>query len=324
MPRLIVVLMAAAFAALQSVASVSAQSFPSQTVRFIVPYGPGSGADITTRLLAERLTERWGRPVIVENRPGGDGFVAINAFLSAKDGHTLLYVPIALFAVHPYTHEKLPYDADRDLAPVAGVTSLVLSISSSAKLKAKSLKDFFDRVEREPGKHNVAAASGSSEFLISGFLKDRKMDMGRVPYRDITKAPADLAENRIQLLVSSLVIVQALDKAGSVDILAVTSPERAASAPDVPTVKEAGFPELELESPAGFFAPQDMPMATRERIAADIEDVIKKNPIIEKRLQATGQFVKFQGPAAFASGIKDLRGQLDRIAKSLGSKTLMK
>jgi len=324
MPRLFAVLLASVLVVLQGAATASAQTFPTQTVRFIVPYGPGSGADITTRLLAERLTQRWGQPVIVENRPGGDGFVAINAFLSANDGHTLLYVPIALFAVHPYTHDKLPYDADRDLAPIANVTSLVLSVTSSAAMKTKTLREFFDRVKSEPGKHNVAAASGTSEFLISGFLKDRKLDMGRVPYRDITKAPADLSENRIQLLVSSLVIVQAPHKAGTVNILAVTSPERAASAPDIPTVKEAGFPELELESPAGFFGPKDMALPIRERIAADIRDVVEKNPSIAKRLQATGQFVKVQGPEDFAEGIKDLRGKLDKIAKSLGTKTLAK
>ena len=104
-----------------------AQTYPSRTVKFILPFGPGSGTDIAARMVGERLSKRWGKPVVIENRPGGDGLVAINAFISANDDHTLLFVPVGTFAVHPYTHDKLPYDADRDLLPIVNVTTLVLA-----------------------------------------------------------------------------------------------------------------------------------------------------------------------------------------------------
>src|SRR3979411_2637043 len=105
----------------------SAQIYPQRTVKFILPFGPASGTDITARLIADRLAARWGKPVVIENLPCGDGLIAINAFVAANDDHTLLWVPVGTFAVHPYDKEKLPYSAERDLIPVAGVSSLFLS-----------------------------------------------------------------------------------------------------------------------------------------------------------------------------------------------------
>src|SRR5712692_11889608 len=116
-----------------------AQTFPTRTVRFIVPFGPASGTDIAARLFADRLGARWGKPVVVENRPGGDGLVAISAFLGANDDHTLLFIPAGTFMVHPYEHEKLPYDAERDFLPIAGVTTIVLAISVAGSMNIASL-----------------------------------------------------------------------------------------------------------------------------------------------------------------------------------------
>jgi tripartite-type tricarboxylate transporter receptor subunit TctC len=138
----------------------SAQAFPSKPVRFILPFGPGSG-DITTRMLSDKLAQRWGKPVIIENRPGGDGMIAINTFIAANDEHTLLYVPVGTFAVHPYMHEKLSYNADRDLNPVANVTTLVLAASISGTMKPNSMRELTDLFRAEPGKHNAAATRTS-------------------------------------------------------------------------------------------------------------------------------------------------------------------
>src|SRR6266545_4225173 len=123
----------AALTALSRVAK--AQAFPTRTVRFIVPFGPASGTDIAARLFADRLAARWGKAVVVENRPGGDGLVAISALTSANDDHTLLFIPAGTYMVHPYERDKLPYDAERDLVPIAGVTTIVLAISTAGSLK---------------------------------------------------------------------------------------------------------------------------------------------------------------------------------------------
>jgi tripartite-type tricarboxylate transporter receptor subunit TctC len=307
-------------ASLTSSGLAVAQTFPQRTVKFILPFGPASGTDITARLVAEKLAQRWGKPVVIENRPGGDGLVAINAFISANDDHTLLWVPVGTFAVHPYDKDKLPYDADRDLIPIANVSTLYLALSAPASLGVKTFKEFFDLVAANPGKYNAAAANGNADFLMSGFLKNNKLDMAKVPYRDIMQGPNDLSENRIQLLSSSLAIVTPLYHAGKIKILAVTGRKRAASVPDVPTVREAGYPALEMESIGGMFGPRGMPLATREQIAADVRAAVANDAGIASKLQATGQIIDVRGPTEFAAGIKELEAQLADIAKVLGMK----
>jgi tripartite-type tricarboxylate transporter receptor subunit TctC len=307
-------------ASLTSSGVAVAQTFPQRTVKFILPFGPASGTDITARLVAEKLAQRWGKPVVIENRPGGDGLVAINAFISANDDHTLLWVPVGTFAVHPYDKDKLPYDADRDLIPIANVSTLYLALSAPASLGVKTFKEFFELVAANPGKYNAAAANGNADFLMSGFLKNNKLDMAKVPYRDIMQGPNDLSENRIQLLSSSLAIVTPLYHAGKIKILAVTGRKRAASVPDVPTVREAGYPALEMESIGGMFGPRGMPLATREQIAADVRAAVANDAGIASKLQATGQVIDVRGPTEFAAGIKELEAQLADIAKVLGMK----
>ena len=301
-------------------APLHAQSYPQRTIKFVIPFGPGSGTDIAARLIGDKLSARWSQPVVVESRPGGDGLVSINAFLSANDDHTLLFVPVGTFAVHPYSHAKLSYNADRDLVPIANVTAIILALSTPASLKLESVGDFVKLARAQPGKLNAAAAAGNSDFLLSGFLKNNGLDVAKVPYRDIMQGPNDLAEGRIQLLSSSITIVQSLMSAGRIKVVAVTSRKRAPSAPNVPTVKEAGFPALEMESLIGVFGPRGMPLQAREKIAADIKAVVDSDPSIATRLQATGQVVDVRGPAEFAAGIKELRDKLASIAQALGMK----
>src|SRR5436190_21119505 len=122
----------------------SAQTYPQRTVKFILPFGPASGTDITARLVADQLAARWGKPAVIENRPGGDGLIAINAFIAANDDHTLLWVPAGTFAVHPYEKDKLPYDAESDLLPISNVTSLFLAVTASNGLNVGSLRELVD------------------------------------------------------------------------------------------------------------------------------------------------------------------------------------
>jgi tripartite-type tricarboxylate transporter receptor subunit TctC len=319
MPRLITII-AAALIAILSGAAASAQTFPQRTVKFILPFGPASGTDITARLVSQRLSERWGKPVVIENRPGGDGLVAINAFVSANDDHTLLWVPVGTFAVHPYDKDKLPYDADRDLIPIANVSTLYLALSAPASLGVKTFKEFVDLAKANPGKFNYAAANGNADFLITGFLKSNNLDVPKVPYRDIMQGPNDLAEGRIQLLSSSLAIVTPLYQAKKIQILAVTGRKRASSVPDVQTVGEAGYPALEMESIGGIFGPRGMPLTTREKIADDLRAAVAGDPTIATKLQSTGQVVDVRGPTEFAAGIKQMQAQLAGIAKVLGMK----
>ena len=172
------------------------QAYPTHAVRLILPFNPGSATDTTARLFADRLTARWGKPVVVENRPGGDGLVALKVFLDAHDDHTLFFGPAAAFLVHLYDQEAPPYLLS-DIAPVAGVYITVLAISVPTSLGVNTMDELVKMARAEPGKLNVAAATGNSDFLIFGFMKDMKLDVTRVPYRDIMLAPNDLSQSRI-------------------------------------------------------------------------------------------------------------------------------
>jgi len=320
MPRVLLIAATVLLAGLQVMASASAQSYPQRPVRFILNFGPGAGVDITARLLADKLSKRWGQPAIVENRPGGDGLVAINAFISTNDDHTLLFVPASVFTAHPYTHDKLPYDQERDLIPIVNVTTIVVSLCAPASLGVNSLKDFVTLARAKPNTLNVAAAAGNSELIMAGFIKKEDLPVAKVPYRDIMQAPNDLSENRIQLLMSSYASMRPLIQAGKLKVLALTSRKRIDISPDTPTVAEAGFPYLGIESLIGIYGPRGMSSAARDAIAADVRTVIDADPTIATRLAATGQMVDVRGPAEVAAGIKDMREQLASIAQTLGIK----
>jgi tripartite-type tricarboxylate transporter receptor subunit TctC len=320
MLRFLVACAAALLAGALAAPPASAQSYPQRAVRFILPFGPGSGVDTTARLLGDRLAARWGKPVVVENRPGGDGLVAITAFTSANDDHTLLFVPASTFTAHPYTKDNLPYAAERDLLPIANVTVIVIALSVPESLNVGSLAEFVALARAKPGTLNVAAAAGNSDFIMAGFLKTMNLQVAKVPYRDIMQAPNDLAEGRIQLLMASYAAMRPLIQAGKLKVLAVTSRKRAGIAADIPTVAEAGFPFLGLDSLIGIFAPRGTPDAVRESIAADVKAIVAADPTIATRLEATGQVVDIRGPAEFAAGIKEMRDQLASIAQALGVK----
>src|SRR5437016_9489836 len=144
-------------------ASSAAQNWPQRPVRFLVTLGPGAGVDIGTRLLADRLSPRWGQPVVVENRPGGDGIVAITAFVNAHDDHVLLAAPSSSFTAHPYLHDNLPYKAS-DLAPIVRVSNTIITIAVPASLQVNSFADLVAMARAQPGKLNWAGTTGALDF----------------------------------------------------------------------------------------------------------------------------------------------------------------
>ena len=320
MLRLIIALVIGLAAGVGSVTAAAAQTYPQRAVKFILPFGPAAGVDITARLLGDKLSARWGKPVVIENRPGGDGLVAISAFTSANDDHTLLFVPASTFTAHPYAHEKLPYNAERDLLPIVNVTTIVIALSAPASLNVKTLGEFIALARAKPDTLNVAAAAGNSDLILTAFTKTQGLPVARVPYRDIQQAPNDLAEARIHLLMSSYATMLPLVQAGKLQVLAVTSRKRVGIAADIPTVAESGYPYLGLDSLIGIYGPRGMSNALRESIAADVRAVVEADPTIASRLAATGQVVDVRGPAEFAAGIKEIRDQLATIAQTLGIK----
>ena len=305
-------------AALTGTESATAQTWPTRSVKFIVSLGPGSGTDISARLLAERLPERWGHPVVVENRPGGDGVVAINAFIGARDDHTLLFTPTSSFTAHPYQHDKLPYDP-RELSPLARVSTTILGFVVSPLMKVDSVGDFIARVRAQPGKLNYSTGTGLTDLTYEGYFKGANLVITRVPYRDVVTPMTDLGEGRIQAYVAGLSIMLPHVKAGRAKLVAVTNTKRAPSHPDVPTVSEAGFPELSFDGLIGLFGQRSMTAAARERIAADIRAVLAE-PAIAQRLTSMGAMVSPGDGAEFTASLERQRAILAEMVKVLGIK----
>src|SRR6266542_2613196 len=266
----------------------TAQTWPQRSVKFIVTLGPGSGVDIGTRLIADRLSRRWGQPVVVENRPGGDGLVAIGTFVAAND----------------------------DLVPLARVSNTIVVIAVPAALEVKSLADLVAMARAQPGKLNWAGTTGSNEFLFAAFLKNAGLTMSKVPYRNLVEAANDLATGRIDVNLTAFAIVRPQIEAGKVKLLAVTNTTRSTVLPDVPTTTEAGYPDLALDGLVGFFGPPTMPERIRDGIAADVREAMDRE--VEERLDLTGQIPNFGGPAQFAAAIEAQRAGLARAAKDLG------
>lgn len=312
MRRLIV----AAGLVLFSLVSAQADSWPQRNVTFILPLGAGSGVDVTSRLIADKLSAKWGKPVVIENRPGGDAMVAISAFLSATDGHTLFMAPTSTFTAHPLLHAKLPYEIS-DLVPIARATNTLIAIGVPASLGVNSLAEFVKLAKDKPGSLNYAGTTGAVDFVVSGFLKESGVDVAKVPYKDGVQALNDLAEGRIQIYSAAYAIMRPQVEAGKVKVLALMNKERAASLPNIPTAKEAGFPSLTLDGLVGLFGQRQMSAELRDRISADLVEVTN-DPEFSKRVTATGQVVRPGNAAEFAAEIDEQRNRIAKAAKAAG------
>jgi len=296
-----------------------AQAWPSKPVKFVLSLGPGSGADLGARLYADRLTKMWGQPVVVENRPGGDGVIAINAVIQAKDDHTLLWGPTANFVGHPYSLDKMPYDP-QELVPVARVTGTVVTLAVPASMNVGSLKDLLATAKQKQGWLNWTTAVTMTDIILEGFLKTQGIEAAHVRYKQPAEAVNDLLNERIQLYSSAYAIVRAQAQSGKVKLLAVQARNRVPGL-DLPTVSELGFPGLDFEGLVGIIAARssDLPAAARDRIGADIKTA-SKDPVLAERLAATAQLNTPGDAAEFARSIEEQVQQLAASAKLLGMK----
>ena len=290
-------------------------AWPARPIKFILTLGPGSGVDIESRLFADRLSQRWGQPIVIENRPGGDGIVAINAFVGAHDDHVLLFSPTSSFTAHLFLHDNLPYKPS-DLVPIARISNTIVAVSVPTSLNVNSLDQLVALARAEPGKLNWAGVTGALDFLFAGWLQQENLNMTKVAYKNPVDAANDLAEGRVQVYESALAIVRPQLQSGKVKLLAVTTTARAPSEPNIPTVREAGHPALTVDGLTGLFGPPGMPLELRQRISADIRAVA--DDTIKDRLAATGQILNVGGPEEFAKSIEEQRAQVAEFANKLG------
>jgi len=299
-------------------AETTGQSWPQRPVHFIVPLGAGSGVDITARVFADRLAEKWGQPVIVENRPGGDAFIAITAVLGAHDDHVLLFAPVSTFSAHSYLHDKLPYDPN-DLTPIARVANTLIGLGVPASLGVSTLKELVAKIRAAPGKLNYASVTGANDLLFTAFLKTENLQMARVPYKNAVEAIKDTADTRVHAFLAAYAIMRAQVQAGKVKVIALTNRHHAKSLIDIPTVAEAGYKSLEFDGLNGILGPRNIPQEARDRIAADIRE-IAADPKIEAKLSALGQVVNPGTAAEFWEAMEDQFKTVKRVGDTLGIK----
>jgi tripartite-type tricarboxylate transporter receptor subunit TctC len=318
-PRSILALALSAIAACGAATPACPQSWPQKTVKLILPLQAGSATDVTARLFAERLAVRWATPVVVENRPGPDGLVAVTSFVNAHDDHTLFFSIGGPVTINPVSREKLGYDPEHDLVPIAPAADSFLAVAVPASLGVDSIDGLIKRAKAEPGKLSWAATPGLPQFIFAGFAKSAGLDMVQVSYRDFSPALQDVAEGRIQVVSTALVPLLPLAQAGKVRILVVTNHERSPAAPDLPTASEIGHPELTADGFQGFFGWRDMPNDLRDRIAADVR-AVAADPVLKERLAAIGQALRTGTAADFAAMIADQRARIAAIAQAIGLK----
>src|SRR5262245_4795960 len=213
----------------------AAARWPQRAVKLILPLGVGSAADIGARLIAKKLSTTWRQPIMVENRPGLDGLVAVEMFTEVRDDHTLLFSPASALTAHPYLHEELSYD-QRDLTPIARVSATVVTVCVPTSLGVNSLAELVAMARAQPDKLNWATTTGAMDLIFAGFLESADLHMVKIRYRDTVQAVSDVAEGRLHVFQAGLPVVRAPAQAGQVKIIAISASARAAVLPEVPTV----------------------------------------------------------------------------------------
>jgi tripartite-type tricarboxylate transporter receptor subunit TctC len=295
------------------------QLWPQKTVRLVIPLPPGSGSDIAGRLLAERLTERWGQPVVVENRQGADGIPAVMSFLGARDNHTLLLSFAGVITMNPLLHASLPYDPARDLIPIVPLVDNFLGLETSAVLKVDTLAEFLQAARARPGELNWAATPGLPYYILLALQKAAGIQMVEVPYRDFAPAYQDLTTGRLHIIGTGLPTLLPHHRAGTAKLLLVNNRERAPQALDVPTAAEAGFPELTFDGVVGLFGWRDMLPAIKERISRDVTAIVVE-PAFRARLVSAGTIPRTGSAADYAAMIEEQRAKIAAIHQASGLK----
>ena len=315
----ILLIFSAALVTASAAHSQSTASWPTRTVRLITPLGPGSGMDIATRTFAEKLSQRWGQPVVVENRQGGDGIPAVQSMMADRDNHSLMFAYGGLISINPLIHDTLPYDPARDLVPVASAIDATIALAVSSTMQATTMAEFAAAARARPGQLNWAATVGLPVYIVAALQNSAGIDITQISYRDFGPAYQDFATGRIHLLSTGINLLLPQVNAGRGRFLMVTNRTRSPLAPQVPTASEAGYPDLIFDAVNGIYGWRDMPDAVKNRIAADVR-AIASDPAVAERLRPTGATMRPGSPAEFAAAIEEQRRKVAAVADTLKAK----
>jgi tripartite-type tricarboxylate transporter receptor subunit TctC len=301
---------------------VNADTFPSKTVKLVVPFPAGGPLDATGRTIAQKLTEAWGQSVIVENKPGAGGNIGAEYVAkSAPDGYTVVMGALSTHAVNPSLYPKMPFDAQKDFAPITlvAVTPNVLVVNPS--LPVHSVKELIAYAKANPGKLSFGSGSIGSAGHLAGelFKVDAGVDMVHVPYKGAAPAMQGLLTGDTQLMFDNLASAMSQVKGGKLRALAVTTAERSKLVPELPTMAEAGVPGFDISTWYGLLAPAGTPPDVIAKWNADVTKILSA-PEMRERLAAQGAEAAPDSPADFAKFIASELVKYAKIVKASGAK----
>ena len=310
-----------ASALLSAAATGAAQdSWPSRAVHIVVPYTPGTGADILSRVLGPKLSERWKEAVVTDNKPGATGNIGADFVAkSPADGYTLLLTATS-FTTNPALRPA-PFDPVKDYAPIALLATGGLGVYVHPSVPAKNMKEFVDYVKSRPGKlYYSSPGNGGPQHLAMELLKlETGMNIVHVPYKGAAGAISDLVGGHVQAMISALQTVAPHVQSGRLRMLGVMSEKRSEAFPDVPTLEEAGMPDLEVETWYAIFAPAGTSQPIVSRVNRDMNDLLKEADIREV-LEKQGLVPRGGKPDALGNRIKNELARWTRVVKAAGIK----
>ncbi len=280
----------------------AASDYPTKPIRIIVPFTPGSATDIIARIVSPKLAERWGRPVVIDNRPSAGGIVACTTVAeAAPDGHTLM-VTGSNFAGSAALYTKLPYDAVRDFAGISQFASTPLVLVVAPNLGAKSVKELIALAREKPGQLNYGSTGlGSGPHYGAELFKlVAGINAVHVPYRGSPESLTDLMAGRVHFILSPVLAATPLVRGGRLQALGVTTTYRAQALPEVPTIAEAGLPAFEYQGWYGMLAPGKTPRKLVNLLSAEVGKILEL-PEIKERIASQGAIAKSSSPEAFDS-----------------------
>jgi tripartite-type tricarboxylate transporter receptor subunit TctC len=289
-------------------AQAQGDTFPSRPVKVITAFPAGSGPDVALRVVAERLARKWGQPVVVENKPGGNGFIAIGAIKqSAPDGHELIQLDSNHLTTHPHTFSKLPYEPQKDLEPVRPLFKNSFFIVVAKDSPFKSLQDIVAAAKAKPGRVTYGSwFNGSPGHLGALQLqKAQAIEMTHIPYREMSLLYGAVATTEVDWALGSAASAGALEKAGKLRFINIAGPKRSKAYPDVPSVDENPATQgYAVTAWTGLFAPRGTPKALREKISADVREALAA-PEVAERYRAYDYEPFDVGPDGFAEAIRN-------------------
>lgn len=267
-------------------ATAGAQQFPTKPVRIITPFPVGGGPDGVARLVADKLSRAWGQPVVVENRPGGNGFIAIDAFKrGSKDGHDLIVLDNVHLAAYPSLFKKLPYDASKDFDALLPLFKTYFFFTVPTTSKYKSIADLVADAKAHPGKLDYGSWSVGNPVHLGSELFESATgtQMEHVIYKETTQLYTSVSTGELAFALGSSATAGPLQRAGKLRFLAVAAPKRVAAFPDVPTVGESGGPQgFEVTGWNAMAVPKGLPDAVSDKIKRDIEKALAEPDVLEK------------------------------------------